>query len=296
MIKKALFRLALVAGEFFRKLADSLGRTAVRLADGDDSWNGRTPGTETTEQGENREINELRSEMLTGVLEMGETVAREIMIPRTEMVSIEAHFTRSEVLAAAIESEHSRIPVYETKVDNIIGVLYSKDLLKVQSLPDVQFDLRKIVHPAYFIPETKPLALLLREFQRNRVHMAIVVDEYGGVAGIVTLEDILEEIIGEIQDEYDQEEERVKVLDNGDYLLDARLDVESVEELLGIEIEKGEFESLGGWVTSMFGHLPRPGENFSQGDWRFIVDKATERKVVRMKVKRIDDGDNKLHG
>ena len=229
--------------------------------------------------------------MVHGIIDMGETVAREVMVPRTDVVAIRSSSSIKEVLETAIQAGHSRIPVFEEKIDNIIGVLYSKDLLKVCLSGEAIFDLPKIVRAAYFIPESKPLAVLLREFQRNQVHIAIVVDEYGGTAGLVTLEDILEEITGEIEDEYDEAEEKIVPLEDGGYLMDARLDIESVEDLLGIEIEKEEFESLGGLAISLLGRLPLQGEDFIHQGYRFIIDKATDRKVVRMKVEKAEHED-----
>ncbi len=297
MIRKSLFRATMWLSGFLRRLSESLGQAAVRRwARDEEARAGHHTGDETRDAGETREINAMRSEMLSGILEIGETVAREVMVPRTAMVCFEASATLEEVLAATIEAEHSRIPVYDTTVDNIVGVLYTKDLLKLWTRQDAPFNLKGIIRPPYFIPETKPLAVLLREFQRNRVHMAIVVDEYGGTAGLVTLEDVLEEITGEIQDEYDVAEEQVTKLDNGELLLDARLGVEAVEELLGITVEKEEFESLGGMVITVLGHLPRVGESFTFEGYRFIVDKATDRKVVKIRVAREEHGADKLSG
>ncbi len=298
MLKKSLFWMTMSAGQFLRRLSDAAGQLAVRrFSRGEQPWPGHAPGEQVQSEAETRELDEMKHEMLSGVIELGDMVAREIMVPRTDMICIPVGLSLPEVLAAAVDSEHSRIPVYEEKIDNIVGILYAKDLFRIWKNPSPDFDLRKIIRPAYFIPETKPLAVLLKEFQRGRVHMAIVVDEYGGVAGLATLEDILEEITGDIRDEYDENEEQLTRLPDGDMVLDARLDIETVGEALGIDIEKDEFESLGGLAITILGHLPRQGENFTYQGFRFIVEKATERKVVKIRIKRLEkDGDQNLPG
>jgi CBS domain containing-hemolysin-like protein len=296
MIAKSLFRLLISASGALRRASDALSAAAVRFMAPAEGHHVPGEPPPATEEGTSRALDEFRHEVLAGVLEMGETVAREVMVPRTDMVCLEAGLSLEEVLAAVVDAEHSRVPVYEEKVDNIIGVLYTKDLLKVWHSGREGFDVRRIIRPAYFIPETKPIAILLREFQRKRVHMAIVVDEYGGVGGLVTLEDVLEEAVGEIQDEYDVTEEQVTRLGDDEYLLDARLGIERLGELLGLTVEKDEFESLGGLAITMLGHLPKPGEDFTLGGWRFTVDKATDRKVIGIRVTREKDGDLQLPG
>jgi CBS domain containing-hemolysin-like protein len=288
MTKKMILKPLIALSRSLRRSADLLDRMTVRAFSSGDE---RGPLTIIHDGQEIRELDDINHEMVHGIIDMGETVAREVMVPRTDVVAIKSSSSIKEVLETAIQAGHSRIPVFEEKIDNIIGVLYSKDLLKVCLSGETVFDLTKIVRPAYFIPESKPLAVLLREFQRNQVHIAIVVDEYGGTAGLVTLEDILEEITGEIEDEYDEAEEKIVSLEDGGYLMDARLDIESVEDLLGIEIEKEEFESLGGLAISLLGRLPLQGEDFIHQGYRFIIDKATDRKVVRMKVEKAGNED-----
>lgn len=295
MLKRILFKLAVWGSGLLGSLSFKLGRiAALNLTAGEPRRSSHVPGRGGLEKEVDREIDEFKQEMLSGIIEMGGTVVKEVMIPRTEMVCVDAAFSLDEVLSAVIGSEHSRIPVYEGTVDNIVGMLYSKDLIKIMAGSKDGFDVRKIIRPTYFIPETKPLTVLLREFQQNRVHIAIVVDEYGGTAGLITLEDILEEIIGEIQDEYDAGDEQVIKLDNGDLLVDARMDIEMVEELLGMDIEKEDYESLGGLAITMLGHVPRQGESFSLGDFRFVVEKATDRKAVKIRIMRTRDGDNNV--
>jgi magnesium and cobalt transporter len=292
MLRTIFFRPLMGLARVLRKGAENMELVAVKgLSKREGGGSAHVPRTIIHDGEAIQELEGQKQEMLHGIIDMGETVAREVMVPRTDMVTVKAGSTMREVMETTIKAGHSRIPVYEDKIDNIIGILYSKDLLNVCLDEGDHFSLEKIIRPAYFIPESKPLAVLLNEFQRNRVHIAIVVDEYGGTAGLVTLEDILEEIIGEIEDEYDETEERVVRLESGDLLLDARLEIEAVEDLLDIRIEKEEFESIGGLAIHVLGHLPRQGENFIHQGFRFVIEKATDRKVVKVRVEKVNDED-----
>ena len=178
-------------------------------------------------------INRDEHAMIDAVLDLGDTLVREILVPRTEMVAVEITTPVTEVLETIIAAGHSRIPVYEGDVDHITGILYAKDLLKLWGKRPDEISIRSICRKAYFIPETKTTADLLKEFKGRRVHMAVAVDEYGGTAGIITIEDILEEIVGEIQDEHDPvEQANISRLDDGSYIFDARSHIEEVEEEL----------------------------------------------------------------
>ncbi len=225
-------------------------------------------------------------EMISGILEMGKTLVREVMVPRTDLVAVESGTPIKEVVSAILQAGHTRIPVYEESIDNVVGVIHAKDLLS--SLRDCQHDrpVRDLLRPAYFVPETKIVDDLLREMQRQRTHMAIVVDEYGGTAGLVTIEDLLEEIVGEIQDEYDAEEPLVQDLGGGEYLCDARLGVDDAEELLGQPIPAGDFDTLGGFIYERLGAIPKEGDRVAVGDAQITVVEVEGVRPIKLRVQR----------
>ncbi len=210
-------------------------------------------------------------EMISGILEMGETLVREVMVPRTDVVALDVDTPLLVAIGPILEAGHSRIPVYQETIDNIVGILYAKDLLLPLREEQRERPLRELLRPAYFVPETKIVDDLLRELQRQHTHIAIVVDEYGGTAGLVTIEDLLEEIVGEIQDEYDTEEPLIQDLGNGEYLCDARLSVDDAERLAGLQIPEGDFDSLGGFVYDRLGAIPRVGDQIIVGDATITV-------------------------
>jgi len=187
-------------------------------------------------------INEEENEMIRSIFEFHDTVVREIMVPRTDMACVSTDATVREVISAIIACGHSRIPVYDGTIDNIVGLLYAKDLLRYWGLDNATIDLKKIMRAPYFIPETKNLEELLQEFKRKRVHIAIVIDEYGGTSGLVTFEDLLEQIVGDIRDEYDLEEELLVEEADGSVVVDGRLPIEELEEHFGIEVERDKFD------------------------------------------------------
>ncbi len=236
-------------------------------------------------------INRDEHAMIDAVLDLGDTLVREILVPRTEMVAVEITTPVSEVLETIIEAGHSRIPVYEGDVDHITGILFAKDLLKLWGKLPEEVSIRSICRKAYFIPETKTTADLLKEFKMRRVHMAVAVDEYGGTSGIVTIEDILEEIVGEIQDEHDPvEQSGISRLDDGSYIFDARSHIEDVEEELNVQIPRGEYDTLGGFLSHLLGHVPVQGEQGQYGTILFTVEEADARKVSTIKVSIAEEG------
>ena len=236
-------------------------------------------------------INRDEHAMIDAVLDLGDTLVREILVPRTEMVAVEISTPVSEVLETIIEAGHSRIPVYEGDVDHITGILYAKDLLKLWGKLPEEVSIRSICRKAYFIPETKTTADLLKEFKMRRVHMAVAVDEYGGTSGIITIEDILEEIVGEIQDEHDPvEQSGISRLDDGSYIFDARSHIEDVEEELNVQIPRGEYDTLGGFLSHLLGHVPVQGEQGQYGTILFTVEEADARKVSTIKVSIAEEG------
>ncbi|MCJ7500726.1 hemolysin family protein [bacterium] len=230
-------------------------------------------------------INRDEHAMIDAVLDLGDTLVREILVPRTEMVAVEISTPITEVLETIIAAGHSRIPVYEGDVDHITGILYAKDLLKLWGKLPEEISIRSICRKAYFIPETKTTADLLKEFKVRRVHMAVAVDEYGGTSGIITIEDILEEIVGEIQDEHDPvEQSGISRLDDGSYILDARSHIEDVEDELKVQLPRGEYDTLGGFLSHLMGHVPVQGEQGRYETLLFTVEEADARKVSTIRV------------
>lgn len=205
-------------------------------------------------------------EMIDGILEMGKTLVREVMVPRTDIVALDVDTPLLEALDTIVQAGYTRIPVYQSTIDHIAGLLYAKDLLPPLRDGQRERPLVKLLRPVYFVPETKYVDDMLRELQQQRIHMAIVVDEYGGTAGLVTIEDLLEEIVGEIQDEYDAEEPLVQELGPGEYLCDARLSVDDANKMTNLEIPEGDFDTLGGFIYDRLGAIPQVGDQVMVGD------------------------------
>lgn len=224
-------------------------------------------------------VNEEESEMLRSIFSLGSTVVREIMVPRTEMACVSVAASVHELLDTIIACGHSRIPVFEDTIDNIIGLLYAKDLLKSWGDADDQVQIRSLMRQPYFIPETKNLEVLLQEFKRKRVHLAIVIDEYGGTSGLITIEDLLEQIVGDIQDEFDREEALFTTNPDGSITADARMPVEELEEQLGVVIERDKFDSVGGLIFHLTGKIPAIGDVVDCEELRLTVIDADERKI-----------------
>jgi len=223
-------------------------------------------------------------EMVKGIISLSESNVKEIMVPRIDVVSISLNTPIAEIVTIISDCGHSRFPVYHDTVDNIVGMLYAKDLLHYLVKDESEIDLEKLIRPAYFVPESKKLDSLLREFQRRRVHIAVVVDEYGGTSGIVCLEDIIEEIVGEIQDEFDNETEELLKISEGVYLCDARVNLEFLNEQLGIELPSDDFDTLGGFVFHLFGKIPVRYEKFSYQNIDFIIQNMEGHKIDTIKI------------
>ncbi len=229
-------------------------------------------------------------EMIHSIFEFGDSIAKEVMVPKPDMFCMEVSTPQTEALLKISEQAHSRIPVYEGTIDNIVGIVFAKDLLSLVA-EGKGIELKQILHPVLFVPETKKLDDLLRQMQSQRTQIAVVVDEYGGVAGIVTLEDLLEEIVGEIKDEFDIEEKNVEIYDDGSAMVDARMTVSDVNEKLQTAIPDGEYDTIGGFVLSILGKLPQVGDRVRFEDLRLIVEKVAKRRITRIKIGRIkDDG------
>lgn len=232
-------------------------------------------------------INEEENEMIQSIFALGDTVVREIMVPRTDMAYVTVDATVQEVLSSIIACGHSRIPVFDGTIDNIVGLVYAKDLLKYWGMDESAVVLKNILRPPYFIPESKNLEELLHEFKKKRIHIAIVIDEYGGTSGLVTIEDLLEQIVGDIQDEYDLEEEWLVEEADAAVMVDARLPIEELEEHFGIEIEREKFDTVGGLIFHLTGRIPAVGEEVENSAIRLTVLEADERKISKVRITRL---------
>ncbi len=229
-------------------------------------------------------------QMLASVFEFGDTVVREIMVPRTEMIAVRKDATADELMELVAQSGLSRIPVYADSIDNIVGILHTKDLLKLKAEGSSEIPVPKLMRKVFFAPELMPIANLLKEFQRRKTHMAIVVDEFGGTSGLVTLENVIEEIVGEIQDEHDDEEAQFRVLPDGHVLADGRLSIYDLGEKLGAEFpNSGNYETLGGFLTAQAGRLPTSGTQVRWDGFEFHVREADERRVKRVEIVRVPE-------
>jgi CBS domain containing-hemolysin-like protein len=234
-------------------------------------------------------IEEEEKAMIFSIFRFGHTSTREVMVPRIDVVAVDINTPADEALQVIVDAGHSRIPVYRENIDNIQGILYAKDFLELW-LPGspVERDrpLASLLRPAHFIPESKMLDDLLADMQQRKVHIAIVVDEYGGTAGIVTIEDILEEIVGEIQDEYDSEEASYKVINKDEYIFNARIDLDDVNELLGCNLPTEQGDTLGGFIYSQLGKVPAPGEVILFDGYSIEVISVVKRRIQQVRVSR----------
>jgi len=245
---------------------------------------------------EQRNLNDLDNaamEMMKGIVSLSESNVKEIMVPRIDVVSISLDTPIPEIVKIVSDCGHSRFPVYHETIDNIVGMLYAKDLLHYLVNEEQGLDLEKIIRPAYFVPESKKLDSLLREFQRRRVHIAVVVDEYGGTSGVVCMEDIIEEIVGEIQDEFDNETEELLKISDDVYLCDARVNLEWLNEQMQIELPSDDFDTLGGFVFDLFGKIPVRYEKMSFKNMDFIIQNMEGHKINSVKVVLHRDGNEK---
>ncbi|NTV48559.1 MAG: HlyC/CorC family transporter [Geobacteraceae bacterium] len=229
-------------------------------------------------------VNEEESEMIRSIFSLSTTIVREVMVTRTEMACVTVDATVRELLDTIIACGHSRIPVYEDSIDNIIGLIYAKDLLKQWGTDENHLSAREIMRPPYFIPESKNLEQLLQEFKRKRIHLAIVIDEYGGTSGLITIEDLLEQIVGDIQDEYDREESLLTVNPDGSITADGRLPVEELEEHFDIEIERDNFDSVGGLAFHLTGKIPAVGDTINGAGLCLKILDADLRRVKKVAI------------
>lgn len=242
--------------------------------------------------GEEAVIEDEEKEMIASIFEFSDKLVREVMAPRIDVAAVELDTPMLEALDVILRAGHSRIPVYRDSIDNVQGVLYAKDLLKYLRDGRTETPLGKVLRPAYFIPESKKVDELLQELQQRKVHIAVVVDEYGGTAGLVTIEDLLEEIVGEIQDEYDAEEPTVEAVNTNEYLFDARVPIDEVNKLLGVELPSEGGDTLGGFIYSQLGKVPALGDRIEFENAVIEVLSISGRRIkqVRATVTTSEDG------
>jgi CBS domain containing-hemolysin-like protein len=223
-------------------------------------------------------------ELISQVLDFADAIVREVMVPRPDMVTVSANTSSELALDLVLDEGKSRIPVFGDDTDDILGVLYARDLLQLWDDEAGPRLARDLMRSAYFVPETKRVPDLLREMQANQVHMAIAVDEFGGTAGLVTIEDLLEELVGEIADEYDEEEPLVVKQADGSYLIDARMDIDDLGELIGTVIRDEDWDTVGGLVLGLAGRVPAEGENFEFNRHTITVERVQGRRVARVRL------------
>jgi CBS domain containing-hemolysin-like protein len=232
-------------------------------------------------------IEEEEKEMIYSIFEFGDTLAREVMVPRIDMVAIEVNTSVMDALDVVLQAGHSRIPVYEESIDNIVGILYAKDLLQYWRDDTSSLKLRGILRNVYYIPETKKVDELLQQLQLRKVHIAIVVDEYGGTAGLVTIEDIVEEIVGEIQDEYDSEEAFMEVINENEIVFNGRMDLDDVNHIMSLDLPTDRGDTLGGLVYTNLGRVPAVGDTTRIKNIEITVLSVVRRQIKKVKVVRL---------
>jgi CBS domain containing-hemolysin-like protein len=234
------------------------------------------------------EIDAEKQQMLTSIFEFTDTTAKEIMVPRTDVTAISVDTPLEDVIRTCVETEFSRIPVYEDSIDKVVGIFYAKDLIRAIGPEERANYVRQRMRPPVFVPESKKISELLKQFQQERVHLAIVVNEFGGTDGIVTLEDVIEEVLGEIRDEFDEDERLLVALPAGSYLADAKVNLDDLRDALKVPFpDEREYETLGGFLMEAAGQVPDAGWHFDHNGYRFTVTHAEENRVVKVRIDRI---------
>lgn len=237
-------------------------------------------------------IDEDEREMIDSIFEFNDTLVREVMVPRIDIDAVNVEETLENVIKLVIKVGHSRIPVYDETVDNIIGVIYAKDLLQIFFEPGREkIGLKKLMRPAYYVPESKKVRDLFAELRKEKIHMAIVLDEYGGTAGLATIEDLIEEIVGDIQDEYDREEQAIVKASDGSFLVDARTPIYEINEVMEMTLSDDEFETISGLVFHNLGRLPYEGQELKIGDLQIKVEKITGRRIGKLRLRKMEQGE-----
>lgn len=228
-------------------------------------------------------INAETHKMIEGIHGLAETSVKEVMVPRIDSVFLSVDMNATELVTRISETGHSRFPVYKDTMDNVVGMLYAKDLLQFLT-SDAQIEIQGILRKAFFVPESKRLDGLLREMKRRRVHIAVAVDEYGGVSGLVCMEDIIEEIVGDIQDEFDNEREDILEIGEDAYLCDARINIEELQERIHASLPDEDYDTLGGFVFDLFGKIPVKFEKVQYQNLDFIIQEMDGHKIRSVKV------------
>ncbi|HNZ26512.1 MAG TPA: hemolysin family protein [Spirochaetota bacterium] len=228
-------------------------------------------------------FNDYDKKMIENIISLGEISVKEIMVPRIDVVLINKNSAIEEIIKIVDEKGRSRLPVYNDNIDDIVGVLHAKDLLKYFT-KNRDFDLSNILREPYFVPESKIIKDLLIEFREKKIHLAIVVDEYGGMSGIVCLEDIIENIVGEIQDEFDNESEDIIKIDDNKYLIDGKTSLEDLNEALNLDIENDDIDTVGGLLYMLFGKIPSKNESIQYKNLKFSVESILDRKIKKVKL------------
>lgn len=232
-------------------------------------------------------ITRQEGQMIESIFEFKDTLVREIMVPRVDMCCVAQDTPITEIIDLILARGHSRLPVYNGDIDHIIGILLAKDLLVFWEVPDTERNLGRVLRPAYFVPESKKISDLLLDFVDKKTQIAIVIDEYGGTSGLITIEDILEEIVGEIYDEYDFQEPRLVAQEDNSVIVDARMDIEELAEYFGIPCPGGEFESVGGLLIHHLGRVPQVNDTIRLNNLEFIVIAADERRAKKIRVQQL---------
>jgi CBS domain containing-hemolysin-like protein len=258
------------------RLAIALGDAAADLVIDEED--------EELDQEEEEEADAEERQLISSVLEFTDTIVREVMTPRTDMISISGAESTDAALDLVLAEGRSRIPVLGDGPDDIVGVLYARDLLQLMDDDADAVPSAQIMRPAYFVPETKRVSELMRDMQSNQVHLAVVVDEFGGTAGLVTIEDLLEELVGEIVDEYDREEPLVTALEGGGFLVDGRLGVDELGEILGVDLPDDEWDTVGGLMLGLAGRVPREGESFELDGHTLTAERVQGRRVAQVRL------------
>ncbi|MGH9063915.1 MAG: hemolysin family protein [Acidimicrobiales bacterium] len=226
--------------------------------------------------------------LIHSIISFGDTVVREVMVPRIDMVTVRGGDRVGDAIEVAMAAGYSRIPVYEQSIDDVIGVAYTKDLMRADRDGRLDEPVRGVVRPAHFVPETKPVAGLMREMQDQKFHLSVVVDEYGGTAGLVTLEDLIEELVGEIVDEFDVEEPVFVPLANGEYRVNARMPMDELNELLHADLPEGDWDTVGGLMLSLLGHVASEGESVEADGHRLVAERVQGRRIGRIRIAKLD--------
>jgi putative hemolysin len=232
-------------------------------------------------------IQQEEEELIHSIFEFGDTVVREVMVPRPYIVAVEDDATVADAADTALQSGHSRLPIYKETIDTVVGVATVQDMLRVIRQHGESERVVRVMRPVYYVPETKKVDELLRELQKGRMHMAIVVDEYGGTAGLVTIEDLLEEIVGEIQDEYDVEPPMIERVGKYQFNVDARMSLDDVNELLGTKWEAEDSDTIGGFVYEQLGRIPNPGDTVQVGEYVITVLSTEGARLKQLSIVRL---------